>query len=134
MVRSPGDADMEMGRSETRLGAYLPESQRRLSMRRSLFALAFAGVFLSATSAQAWVRVGIGIGIPLPPYPYYYRPYYQPYYYGYPGVVVAPSVVVQPAPMVVQPAPASPYTPVPAAQPPSMPPPVLAPVPAPVRN
>jgi hypothetical protein len=69
-----------------------------------LLLAAVVGLLLPAAS-QAWIRVGIGIGIPIAPYPYY-GPYYRPYYY-------PPAVVVQPATVIVQPAPASVYVPAP---------------------
>jgi hypothetical protein len=69
--------------------------------RMFLFAVALAGLMFPLASAQAQFRIGIGIGIPIGPY---YGPYYRPYYY--------PPVVVTPAPLVVQPAPA--YVTVPA--------------------
>jgi hypothetical protein len=75
-------------------------------------------------TSQAGVYVGLGYGGPF--YRPYYRPFYRPYYgvgFGfYPGYVVPPPVVVQPAPIVVQ---------QPAVIQPAYAPPAQAPAPAP---
>ncbi len=53
----------------------------------------------STALAHGGVSIGIGLGFPICPRPYYAAPYYYPYAYPY---YYAP-VVVQPAPVVVQP-------------------------------
>ncbi len=82
-------------------------------MFKKLILAALVGLTLSATYAQAGVRISFGIGIPLfvpiapPPRPVYVMP--APVY-----VVPAPApVYVRPAPVYVQPSPAPVYVPAP---------------------
>ncbi len=67
--------------------------------------------FLAVPAQAAHVGVSIGVGVPWPGYYYprapYAYPYYGPYPYAAPYPYVAP-VVVQPAPVIVQPQ-ATPY-------------------------
>ena len=73
-----------------------------MSWKRVLGVAALAVLSLSMFSLPAQAGVYVGIGVPGP----YYRPY-RPYYYGPRIVIVAPPVVVAPAPppVVVAPAP-----------------------------
>jgi hypothetical protein len=69
-------------------------------MFKKMMFVALVGLAMSATYAEAGVRISIGIGIPLfvpigpPPRPVYVAPVY-----------VAPAPVYAPAPIYVQPAP-----------------------------
>ena len=82
-------------------------------MLKKLMLAALVGVTLSATYAQAGVRISFGIGLPIfapPPRPVYVAPapvYFVPPPVYYPSTRAA--IYVPPAPVYVQPSPAPVY-------------------------